>query len=344
MIFKNVQIPYITHYFSDHMVSSDEIENRLSTVYKRLKLPQGRLELQTGIKTRSMWPVGTKPSEIATQAAKKCLDKSELDSTSIDLLIHASVCRDFLEPATATVVHGNLKLKDSCIVFDLSNACLGVLSGIVQAACMIESGQIKTAMIVSGENGMPLLEETVNFLNTNTELTRKTIKKYIANLTIGSAGCAVIVSHADISTHGLKLHSGVTLSDTESARLCQGDGNTHGLMMETESEQLLHAGVKLATKTFDVLKSDLQYSNSDFDKVVCHQIGVAHRSLLMKTLDLPVEKDYSTFETYGNTGSAALPTSLSLAIDNEFIIKGDIVALLGIGSGLNSTMLGVEKC
>ena len=51
----------------------------------------------------------------------------------------------------------------------------------------------------------------------------------------------------------------------------------------------------------------------------------------------------STFKKYGNTGSAALPTALSLAIDNDFIKVGHRTVLLGIGSGLNSTMIGVSR-
>ncbi len=344
MKFSKVIIESMSHYFSDILVTSDEIEGRLAPVYNKLKLPEGRLELQTGIKSRSVWPLGTNPSFIATEAAKICLEKSQFKKEEIDLLIYGSVCRDFLEPATATVVHSNLNLSNSCMVFDLSNACLGVLSGVIQAACMIENGQINTAMIVSGENSGPLLEETINFLNSNQDLNRKSIKKFIANLTIGSAGCALIVSNTDKVKTGLKINAGVTLNDTSASKLCQGDGNSNGLMMQTESEEMLHAGVKLAQKTFNKLKEELNYTNNDFNKIICHQIGSAHKNLLLESLELPKENDYSTFEKYGNTGSAALPTTLSLAIDEGFIKTGDSIALLGIGSGLNSTMLGVQLC
>jgi 3-oxoacyl-[acyl-carrier-protein] synthase III len=344
MRFNNVIIETLSHHFSDTFVSSSEIEDRLSPVYDRLKLPYGRLELQTGIETRSMWPVGTKASSIATDAAVKCFKKSQFEKSDIDLLIHASVCRDFLEPATASVVHDNLNLKSDCIIFDLSNACLGVLSGIIQASAMIEQGLIKTAMIVSGENGGPLLEDTIKFLNTNTELTRKTIKKFVANLTIGSAGCAVIISNKDIIKTGLVLDGAVTMSDTASSKLCQGDGNADSLMMQTESEELLQAGVKLAGRAFSKLKEVLEITNSNIDRVICHQIGTAHRKLLLESLDIEIGRDFSSFKTYGNTGSAALPTTLSMALDNDFIKVGDTTVLLGIGSGLNSTMLGVSRC
>jgi acyl-CoA:acyl-CoA alkyltransferase len=341
--FQKVILETLSHHFSDELVTSHEIEDRLSPVYSRLKLPYGRLELQTGIQSRSMWPIGTKPSSIATKAAEKCLDKSQFDNTDIDLLIHASVCRDFVEPATASVVHANLGLRDDCILFDLSNACLGVLSGIIQASTMIEQGFIKTALIVSGENAGPLLESTIDFLNSNTELTRKTIKKYMANLTIGSAGCAVVLSNKELVKTGLLIDAAVTMCDTQAAKLCQGHGNNESLMMQTDSEAMLNAGIALAEKSFGKLKAEFEITNDQVDSIVCHQIGVAHRQGILETLNLPLEKDYSTFQKYGNTGSAALPTALSLAIDNDFIKVGHRTVLLGIGSGLNSTMIGVSR-
>jgi 3-oxoacyl-[acyl-carrier-protein] synthase III len=63
---------------------------------------------------------------------------------------------------------------------------------------------------------------------------------------------------------------------------------------------------------------------------------------MLSELGLPLDRDYQTFETYGNTGSAALPLTLMKASDAKFFKKGDKVALLGIGSGLTSTMLGLE--
>jgi 3-oxoacyl-[acyl-carrier-protein] synthase III len=174
--FNNTVIESFGYYLPESVMTSDEIEDRLTPVYDRLKLPKGRLELQTGIKSRRYWDRGAKPSDLSTRAALECFKTSSIRRDNIDLLIHASVCRDFLEPATASVVHRNLELKSTCNFFDLSNACLGVMSSILLAANMIENGAINSALIVSGENGGPLLFETIDQLNNDTSLTRKSIK------------------------------------------------------------------------------------------------------------------------------------------------------------------------
>ncbi len=43
--------------------TSEEIERRLEPLYRRLRLPEGRLELMTGIRERRFWEAGVLPSD-----------------------------------------------------------------------------------------------------------------------------------------------------------------------------------------------------------------------------------------------------------------------------------------
>lgn len=340
MRFQSVRLHSFAYQEPTHFLTSDEMEEQLSPLYERAKLPKGRLELQTGIKRRGFWPKGTRPSQIASEAAEKILNKFPREK--IDLLLHASVCRDFLEPATAAVVHHNLRLSSHCMISDLSNACLGVISSILMAGTMIESGIIKTALIVSGENAGPLIEETLQHLLNDKTMDRKKIKPYMASLTIGSAAVAFLLTHESLAPSSPKILGGTTLTDSSAVELCQGDGSTSGLMMETDSEALLKAGVKLAKENFLKVTSELNWKIPDIDKIIPHQVGTAHRLAMLNELGLPLDRDFQTFEQFGNTGSAALPLTLIKSNENGFLKHGDKIILLGIGSGLTSTMLGVE--
>lgn len=342
MKFQNIVIESYGYTLSEIAVTSAEIENRLAPLYERLKLPEGRLELMTGITARRMWAPGTKPSDLSTMAARVCLEKSKIKKQDIDLLIHSSVCRDFLEPATASVVHANLSLSNKVMIFDLSNACLGVVNSIVVAANMIESGQIKTALIVSGENGGPLLENTINELLINPSIDRKNIKKYIANLTIGSAATAFLITHKYLSPESPEILGGAVMTDSSANHLCRGDGNTHSLVMETDSEELLKYGITLGQATWTEFRKNLGWSNADVDFVITHQVGSAHEKLSLESLELESKRTYKTYPFLGNTGSSALPVTLMMAAEENLIKKNDRVALLGIGSGLSSIMLGVK--
>ena len=63
---------------------------------------------------------------------------------------------------------------------------------------------------------------------------------------------------------------------------------------------------------------------------------------MLETLGMPVETDFATFEQLGNTGSVALPTALGVGLSQDKFRLGSRSALLGIGSGLNSVMMGIE--
>ncbi len=343
MRFANVCLESIAVALPDEIWSSARIEESLRPLYERLRLPVGRLELMTGIRERRMWPAGTRPSDASAAAGRAVLAKSALAREEIGLFIHAAVSRDMLEPASAAFAHRKIGLGDSVQVFDLSNACLGFLNAIATAAGLIECGQVRAALIVAGENGRPLVEETVRTLLAGSP-DRRAIKPYFANLTIGCGAVAAILCRRDmIEGRAHAVLGGVCRAKTEHSELCQGDAAGAGaLAMQTDSERLLDAGIALAQETWAEFSSASGWDLGSVDRAICHQVGSAHRRRLFETLGLDVAKDYSTFETLGNMGSASLPATLSAAVDAGAVREGDRVALLGIGSGLNCMMLALE--
>lgn len=340
MKFENVCIESLAVALPEEIWSSAAVEEHLRPLYERLKLPAGRLELMTGIRERRMWPVGTRASDASAAAGRAVLAKSSLRAEQVELFIHGAVSRDMMEPATASFAHRKIGLPGSAQIFDVSNACLGFLNSLTVAAGLIESGQIRCALIVSGENGRPLVEQTLRTL-LETSLTRNEIKPYFANLTIGSGAVGAMLCHRSlVSGPAHRLLGGIARAATQHSDLCQGD--THGaeaLAMQTDSEQLLVAGVELARDTWREFTAE---QGSEFGRFVCHQVGSTHRRKLYETLGLDLAKDFSTFETLGNTGSVALPATLALAVEAGAIRAGDRVGLLGIGSGLNCLMLALE--
>ena len=85
---------------------------------------------------------------------------------------------------------------------------------------------------------------------------------------------------------------------------------------------------------------DLEAIGSDDPAVDAELIALQLR--WYEALGLDLARDFSTFETLGNTGSVALPATLALAAEAGAVKAGDRVALLGIGSGLNCLMLALE--
>ena len=346
MFYQNVCVEAVACVLPEMVVTSAAIEERLRPLYERLKLPEGRLELISGIRERRVWGPGTRPSQVAAQAGRKALEKAGMAPERIGAVFHCSVCRDFMEPATATVVHNLLGLPAGALNFDISNACLGVMSGMTVVANLIESGQIEAGLVVSGENSRSLMEGTINELLANTALTRQNIKGHFASLTIGSAAAAVLLAHRSASHSGHRLLGGGHWSNTSFNTLCQG-GTEGGapageLQMQTDSELLLREGVAVAVKTWETAKRHLDWDNATASLYCCHQVGRTHRDQLFHALGLDPARDFSTFETVGNCGSASWPATLAIAEEQGRVQPGMKIGLLGIGSGINSMMLGVE--
>ena len=343
MHFKNVSLDAYAYALPEDIWSSERIENALAPLYERLKLPQGRLEMMTGIRERRHWASNFLPSNAAILAGKALLQRSGFPKADIDVLINASVCRNRLEPATAAYVHNGLNLSEHTAFFDLSNACLGVLNAIVVGASMIEAETARSVLIVSGENGRPLLEHTVKILNNDRTLTRQTIKPHFANLTIGSGAVALLLRRrTDVAGPKPLLLGGVARSDSSACRLCEGGTTKDGaLAMRTDASTLLEAGIKLSKTTWEAFKKETSWDEQTPNHILTHQVGLQHQRKLFEALNLDIKKNFSTFETLGNTGSVALPISLCKAAEVEHFQSGDKILLLGIGSGLSTIMLGM---
>ena len=346
--FENVNIEMCGYELPPKVIPSTEIERRLQPLYDKLKLSVGRLELMTGIRERRGWAERLPPSAHAIKAGRRAIETSEIDPARIGALIYASVSRDFLEPATATYVHQQLKLRPDAFVFDISNACLGVLNAMVVIANMIELGQIEAGLVVAAEDGQSLMETTIKTMLDAVGLTRKNTKSSLASLTIGSGAVGVLLTHRSIAKRNHRLLGGAVLSDTDANHLCRSVPDrgfaeaTVEPVMHTDSESMLVEGVRLAADTFDRFLKSVGWSIDTIDRIVTHQVGKMHRKKLLDAIGVDETKDIPTVEFLGNIGSVSLPISLAIGAERGEIADGDRVAMLGIGSGLNSMMLGIE--
>lgn len=344
MRFHNVCLEAIGVCLPDEVWTSEEIERRLEPLYTRLRLPEGRLELMSGISERRVWQPGTLPSGPSVISGKRALAVAGLDTDQVGCLIHASVCRDFLEPATASRVHHRLGLPHDCWVYDVSNACLGLMNGAVQIAAMIESGLIKAGLVVGTENSRPLLEQTIQHLNNDQSLTRQTVKSAFASLTIGSGSCAWLLVHKSLSNSNTLFECATATARTAYHDLCLSNTDTAGAemapLMDTDSERLMAEGVATGVENFESFLAESGWKRDSIQRSVCHQVGIRHRATMLEALGLPPDRDITTFETLGNTGSVALPLTLASAIDRGEIQSGNRVGMFGIGSGINSVMIG----
>lgn len=333
MKFNNVVIQSLAAIDAPIRITSIEIEKQLGPAFKRLGIRDNLLEEVSGISARRFWEEGTMPSDAATLAAEKAIDEAGIHRDKIGIIINTSVCRDFLEPSTACIVHGKLGLPDYCLNFDIGNACLAFLNGMDIAARMLERSQIDYALVVDGESSRPITEATIKRL-LGAEVTEQQFRAEFASLTLGSGAVAMILTRRELAPEGHAYLGSVSRSATQFNNLCQGQMD----YMVTNTKVLLAEGLKLAAATFQVAKSVFNWVPSELDQVVIHQVSKVHTEALVKLLGLDINKVHAIYPEMGNIGPASVPIVLAKAAELGRLNKGDRVALLGIGSGLNCSM------
>ena len=336
MLFKNVAIAGLAHIDAPITLTSDQINLELKPTMERLGIKTDVLQDIAGIKSRRMWDGDLQASDVATMAAEKALLDAGVDRNKIGLLVNTSVSRDFLEPSTASIVSGNLGLADHCLNFDIANACLAFMSGMDVAGRMLERGEIDYALVVDGETANMVYEKTLARMK-NPDLTEEQFRNELATLTLGCGAAAMVLSRSELTPDAPRYKGGVTKSATQWNHLCRGNLDR----MVTDTRMLLREGIKLAQKTFVAAKVALGWAVDELDQFVIHQVSQPHTQAVVKAFGIDPKKVMTIFGEHGNIGPASVPIVLSKLKELGRLKKGDRIALMGIGSGLNCSMAEV---
>ncbi|WDS34832.1 3-oxoacyl-ACP synthase III [Pseudoxanthomonas sp.] len=336
MLFQNVSIAGLAHVDAPNTLTSKEINARLQPTFDRLGIKTDVLNDVAGVHERRLWDDETQASDAATMAARKALVDAGIGADRVGLLVNTSVSRDYLEPSTASIVSGNLGVGDHCMAFDVANACLAFINGMDIAARMIERGEIEYALVVDGETANLVYEKTIERM-TAPDVTEQQFRDELAALTLGCGSVAMVMARRELVPDAPVYKGGVTRSATEWNKLCRGNLDR----MVTDTKMLLIEGMKLAQKTFVAARQALGWAVDEIDQFIIHQVSRPHTQAFVKTFGIDPKKVMTIFGEHGNIGPASVPIVLSKLKELGRLKKGDRIALLGIGSGLNCTMAEV---
>ncbi len=353
MKYSKVFINAIGYELAPHVVTTEEIEEKLKPFYQAAGFVPGQLVTLTGIMERRYWDVDHTLAKGSAKAGQKAIDMASISPDDIDALVFCGVGRDGFEPATACAVADDLKISSSAHVYDVSNACLGVITGMVQVANEIELGNIRAGLVVSCETARQIVESTIDEINEAKSI--DFYKKTIATMTGGSGAAAVLLTDGSFNSTASgdrsnlhRIDGGVVKHANRYHKLCRWTFEENGMptnskiCMRTDARAVLEHGLALAGETFISLRQELEIPDDKPDKIICHQVGSTHQKMFLKAINMDGKKDFSTFPFLGNMGTVSLPMTAAIADERNFLNKGDYVGLLGIGSGLNCLMMGIE--
>lgn len=330
--FSNAALLSVTHIEAPVRVPSSQFEDQLAPTRRRLRLPDNLLERVSGVVERRWWEPGTRFDDAAIEAGAKALAEAGVDTARVGLLVNTSVTRTHLEPSVAVRIHHGLSLPSAAMNFDIANACLGFVNGIILAATMIDAGQIDYAVIANSEDSRGTQETTLERLNRPTT-TREDYHREFASLTLGSGAAAAVIGRADLHPGGHRIIGGVSRAGTEHHELCVGglDG------MFTDTRGLLDGGLPLVAAAWHEANNGAGFRWTGMDRYITHQISTPYTRAVVGAIDLPADRVPITFSHWGNVGPASLPMTLAAQADS--LAPGDRVLCMGVGSGLNTAML-----
>ncbi|AJM78189.1 3-oxoacyl-ACP synthase III [Rathayibacter toxicus] len=329
---RNVALLSVATTIAPRVTTSDEIDARLAPALKRLRLPTGLLQRVAGVHERRNWNAEQGFDGAAIDAGARALAEAGIRPDEIGLLINTSVTRKHLEPSVAVRLHHGLHLPSSAINFDIANACLGFMNGMTLAAQLIDSGHIRYAMVIDGEDADDIQANTIDRLSRD-GVKRRDFMSEFASLTLGSGAVAAILGPADAHASGHRLLGGITRAATEFNELCIGsvDG------MFTDAKALLTGGMELVLSAWREATRDWNWGR--MDRYIMHQVSDVHTNALVKAIGLDRSRVPTTYPTLGNVGPASIP--ITLAAEANTLRPGHRVLLMGVGSGINTAMLEI---
>jgi len=331
---QNIIIESIGTYLPPKTISTLEI---LQSCKNQIRFP---LEKISGIKNRRMAGEQEFSIDLARKAIVACLENSKYSPEDIDLLICCNISRvddpdlQSFEPSTSVKLRKEFGFHNA-LVFDITNACAGMFTGIFIAKALLETNAIKKALVVSGEYITHLTltaqREAENYMDSR-----------LACLTLGDAGAAVLLENAPNNQFGF-VSLDLQTFGRYSPYCIAKTSNQGGWIMLTDSVNLTDAGIKSgAESALNVLKREGWYPDK-FEHLILHQTSKmtlnSARKEINDLLNEPILHDGNTInnlEERGNTASTSHFVALYDQIQNNRIQSGDRIVFGISASGLTT--------
>lgn len=282
---------------------------------------------RTGISERRMCGPNESSSTLAAQAGRRALEAAGIAPEELDLVICGTVTPDMLFPSTACLVQAEIGANHAA-AFDLGAACPGFIYCLNVASAMVETGQVRTALVI----GVDSLTKFVDWTDRGT-------------CVLFGDGAGAVVLHAEEDTDRGLIKSVILADGTGSKFIDMEVGGSRCPAGSPGSEEhrtkIFMAGkevYRFAVQAMgDACCRVLELAGmqpEDIDLFVPHQ---ANRRIIdsgAERLGLPVDKVFVNVERYGNTGGASIPLALDEAARSGRLKQGDVVMTVGFGAGL----------
>ncbi|MEV4012211.1 3-oxoacyl-[acyl-carrier-protein] synthase III C-terminal domain-containing protein [Nonomuraea angiospora] len=326
----------------EESLTTPELEELPAARNPGTRIPRGVIEQASGVERRHVAAPGQTAAGLAAAAARTLLEQTGHVLPVIDLIIYAGVSVDAVEPATAHMVAA--ELGASCPVFDVRNACNSVLNAVELADTLITAGRYRTVLIVCGEVATPVIrrqvESNADFAAVGPSYTVSdsgTAMLLEASAVPGVLGHRFCASsaHWDTATPSPKPSASPTTAPLLPVTRSVSDGYQVGAC--TVDPVGPAVGVHKLDRS--VLRAPLAERGLDWDDLaaICvHQASLPSLHAFCEAAGIPLGKVVVTIAEHGNLVASTIPVQLHQAVQSGRVQRGDLVALVGVASGVSA--------
>ncbi|TYB57027.1 ketoacyl-ACP synthase III [Nonomuraea sp. PA05] len=312
----------------DDSLTTPRLEDLLAERNPGVQVPRGLIERHSGVRRRHVAPPESMASDLAVAAARRLLRQTGHAPPSIDLIIYAGVSGDAVEPATGHMVAA--KLGANCPVFDVRDACNSVLRAIHLADALITGGYHRTVLIACGEVVTAGIQWRLE--------SQEDFEPAIPSYTVSDSGTALLLESS--GTPGvLGDRFGANSAYWESSIMPFVRDPLGGFGAGPFAIDPVSLAIGVQKLDLSVLRQPLAERGLGWEDmaVVCvHQPSLAALHWLCELIELPPDKAEVTIVDHGNLAASTLPMQLRSAEEAGRLKRGDLVALVGVASGLSS--------
>ena len=269
--------------------------------------------------TQRYWANDDQPVSVLSEiAARNALEMAGVSAEELDFIIIGSSTPDMIFPSAACLVQAKLGAKNA-FAMDVQAACTGFVYALSVANSMIQSGQIKTALVIGAETISDVLDEQ---------------DRTTAVLFGDGAGAVVVRASDEPGILACKLHS-----DGELANVLYGDAKIRqGKVMgdpriKMDGQAVFKTAVTVLPECAEETLAAVNMPIEQLDWYIPHQANIRIIQSACKRLGYPMEKTIVTVDQHGNTSAASVPLALDTAVRDGRIQKGQTVLMQGVGGG-----------
>ena len=269
--------------------------------------------------TQRYWANDDQPVSVLSEiAARNALEMAGVSAEELDFLIIGSSTPDMIFPSAACLVQAKLGAKNA-FAMDVQAACTGFVYALSVANSMIQSGQIKTALVIGAETISDVLDEQ---------------DRTTAVLFGDGAGAVVVRASDEPGILACKLHS-----DGELANVLYGDAKIRqGKVMgdpriKMDGQAVFKTAVTVLPECAEETLAAVNMPIEQLDWYIPHQANIRIIQSACKRLGFPMEKTVVTVDQHGNTSAAPVPLALDTAVRDGRLQQGPTLLMQGVGGG-----------